>query len=343
MESLIIAVATMLAVAVGLGPFIRALHRREILDHPNDRSSHSRPTPTGAGIVVLPCVIGGWVALTALGHGSLPVETVVIVSALSLLLATVSWIDDVRALPALPRLIIHFLVAIAGVMLIPETKPVFLGYIPQWLEMPIIVVAWVWFINLFNFMDGIDGISAAEIIVVNIGIVVLAVFAPEIGMMQPYSLVLIGAALGFLFWNRPPAKIFLGDVGSAPLGFLLGWQIMTLSGAGATAAALIIPGYYIADATLTVLRRLVKGEKIWHAHRDHFFQIAVRRGASHLEVTATVFAVGLCLSGVAILTTVGLTFVAIGIAAVIVAATLTWFAFLRPQSSKTTGDAHNED
>ncbi|MEQ8667336.1 MAG: glycosyltransferase family 4 protein [Rhodospirillales bacterium] len=343
MEPLIIAGLTMLAVAIGLGPFIHALHRREILDHPNERSSHSRPTPTGAGIVVLPMVILGWVALSATGYGALAIETVIIISALSLLLATVSWIDDVRALPALPRLIIHFLVAIAGVMLIPQAKPAFLGLVPQWLETPIIVVAWVWFINLFNFMDGIDGISAAEIIVVNIGIVVLSVFAPEIGTMQPYSLVLIGAALGFLFWNRPPARIFLGDVGSAPLGFLLGWQIMTMSGAGATAAALIIPGYYLADATLTVLRRLVRGEKIWHAHRDHFFQIAVRRGASHREVTVTVFLVGLCLSGVAILTTQGYTFLAIAIALVIIALTLTWFARMKPRHKNSPGDPVDDD
>jgi UDP-N-acetylmuramyl pentapeptide phosphotransferase/UDP-N-acetylglucosamine-1-phosphate transferase len=141
-------------------------------------------------------------------------------------------------------------------------------------------------------MDGIDGITAVETISLALGFALLGQFIPQ-------SALLIAVSLGFLLWNWHPAKIFLGDSGSIPLGFLLGWLLLLLAGRGHWAAALILPAYYLADSTLTLLRRAVRGEKIWLAHRQHAYQRAVQAGARHDQVTLTILAANLLLIGAA--------------------------------------------
>ncbi len=127
-------------------------------------------------------------------------------------------------------------------------------------------------------MDGIDGISSVETVSIGIGITILAGSLGWESLGQTYSLVLAGAATGFLWWNWQPARVFLGDVGSVPLGFLLGWLLLNLAANGYWLQALILPLYYIADATLTLLERLIRRKKIWEAHRDHYYQQAVQKG-----------------------------------------------------------------
>jgi UDP-N-acetylmuramyl pentapeptide phosphotransferase/UDP-N-acetylglucosamine-1-phosphate transferase len=138
----------------------------------------------------------------------------------------------------------------------------------------------LWFINLFNFMDGIDGLAGSEAVAVAIGYLAVVAFA---GLDDPFwrlALVIAAAAGGYLFWNWHPAMVFMGDAGSIPLGFLLGWLMLDLALAGAWAAGLILPLYFVADATLTLLQRARRGATPWQAHREHFYQRAVLGGAT---------------------------------------------------------------
>lgn len=314
-------------------PLIRLLKKIRILDFPNERSSHAIATPRGAGIVVVSVIVVGWIMQNALSNSPIPFDSILVVSFLAVALAILSWIDDLRGLPPVLRLLAHTAAAAATYHFAPFPGPVFQGIFGYGLDMGLTIFFWVWFINLFNFMDGIDGISAVEMVSVNLGIIALGFFAPELKFLSPYSAVLIGAALGFLVWNWPPARIFLGDVGSAPIGYLLGWQILVLSSSGAFAAALILPAYYLADSSITLLRRYVAGRNVWKPHREHFYQRAVSAGASHKKVSLAVFFVGVLLSAIATLTTVGYTIEAIGLAALVVGLTLTWFAGTWPKTS----------
>jgi UDP-N-acetylmuramyl pentapeptide phosphotransferase/UDP-N-acetylglucosamine-1-phosphate transferase len=147
---------------------------------------------------------------------------------------------------------------------------------------------WLWFLNLFNFMDGIDGIAGGETAALGVGaasVAWLAALAPSVAL---YGLTAAAAALGFLWWNWHPARIFLGDVGSVPLGYLLAWLLLDLASHGAWAAALILPLYYVADASLTLLVRLLRGERVWRAHREHFYQRAAQGGLSHAQVVGAI-------------------------------------------------------
>jgi UDP-N-acetylmuramyl pentapeptide phosphotransferase/UDP-N-acetylglucosamine-1-phosphate transferase len=142
----------------------------------------------------------------------------------------------------------------------------------------------VWFVNLYNFMDGIDGITGVETVCVAGGVALTEGFSGSVGATI-LPLTLVAAALGFLRWNWHPARIFLGDVGSVPLGFLLGFLLLGLAAQGAWAPALILPLYYLVDATLTLGRRVLRGAPFWKAHREHFYQRALAPDGNHAAVT----------------------------------------------------------
>jgi len=259
--------ATALAVRLVLG-FLR---RRQILDHPNERSSHSRPTPRGGGLAVTPVVLLGWLLLGATGL-LLSGQWVVMAGALALLI--LSWQDDRVSLSARTRLLAHLAAVLAGLYALPAKELVFQGWLPFWADRAAAALLWIWFLNLYNFMDGIDGITGIETLCIAGGLWLLS-------PAQPQAAVLAGAAVGFLLWNWHPAKIFLGDSGSVPLGYVLGWLLLRMAGDGMWAQALILPAYYLADATITISKRALRGEKVWQAHRLHFYQRAVQGGASH--------------------------------------------------------------
>ena len=266
------------------------LRRRAILDHPNERSSHSTPTPRGGGLAVIGTVLALWLAWS-IAHGAAPAVWWGI--ALAALLAAFSWLDDLRGLPVAMRLVAHFAAVIAGIAALPSDSLVLQGWLPLWADRAVAVLAWVWFINLFNFMDGIDGIAATETAAIGLGLFILAV---GVGAVPgPLPVILAGAALGFLWWNWHPARIFLGDVGSVPLGYLLGGLLLGLAARGQWAAALILPAYYLADATITLVRRILAGEKVWQAHKRHFYQTALRGGASHATVVGWIAGANLLL------------------------------------------------
>ncbi len=292
--------AVFLAAWAGTRLVLGLLRRRAILDHPNERSSHAVPTPRGGGLAVAPVIIIAWAAGLSLLPGAASSLWPLIAGAA--LLAAVSWADDLRSLPPHWRLAAQFLAVAAGIFALPANAPVFQGLLPGWLDTLAAAVLWVWFVNLFNFMDGIDGITGTETAFVAAGAAAITLIAGGPPFSAYAGLTTAAAALGFLAWNWPPARIFLGDVGSVTLGFLVGWLLLDLAGRGLWAPALILPLYYLADATITLGRRLARGEKVWLAHRSHFYQLAVRRGCSHASVVRVVIAANTVLAALAVLT-----------------------------------------
>ena len=284
-----------LASAVATRLLIRVLRKRAILDHPNERSNHAIPTPRGGGLAVVPIALVAWAAnASGLDSG------VLIVLGGAWALAVLSWIDDLRSLPELLRLAVQAVVVATAAHWLSAQGPVFQGLLPTWLDTVAAALLWLWFVNLFNFMDGIDGLAGVETISICVGLAVLGVFAAEGAPLVWFAVTLAGATAGFLVWNWHPARIFLGDVGSIPLGFMLGFLILSLAARGYWAAALILPSYYLADATITLMRRILRGEKFWRAHSQHFYQQAVRGGRSHAKVGAAVIVANLVLIALAV-------------------------------------------
>lgn len=277
------------------------LTRKRILDRPNERSSHTIAVPRGGGMAVTPAVALVWIAM-AVSSGD---SVFLILAVLALGLMGLSWLDDRHGLPPLPRFAAHVLAVAVGLALLGPDQRVFQGLLPLWGDRLLAGLGWLWFVNLYNFMDGIDGITGAETASLGLGIALVTVIA-GLGLGSlPFAAALAAAGLGFLLWNWPPARIFLGDCGSVPLGFLLGALLVSLAAQGQVAAAVILPAYYLADATITLLWRALDREPIWQPHRRHFYQRAVRGGRSHADVTGAILAGNLALVGWAILAAAG--------------------------------------
>jgi UDP-N-acetylmuramyl pentapeptide phosphotransferase/UDP-N-acetylglucosamine-1-phosphate transferase len=284
------------ASAVGTRLALAWLRHRQILDHPNDRSSHSQPTPRGGGLAVVPVILAAWAGL-AWQDATPPGAWVVIVATAGLF--ALSWLDDTRGLPAGLRFAAHLAAAAAGLVWLPADQLVFQGALPWWADRAAAGLCWVWFVNLYNFMDGIDGITGVETAALGGGLALLSLLLPDLAPAGPAAAAVAAAGLGFLVWNWHPAKIFLGDSGSVPLGYLLGWLLLGAAGRGHWAAALILPGYYLADATLTLVRRAAQGHNLFAAHRQHLYQRAVQGGTSHAQVVRLILAGDLVLVGLA--------------------------------------------
>jgi UDP-N-acetylmuramyl pentapeptide phosphotransferase/UDP-N-acetylglucosamine-1-phosphate transferase len=257
---------------------------------------HVVPVPAGAGLAIVAAVLVLWPAW----HVGRMDQVQLVLLACFVGLAALSWVDDRRGLSPLIRLGAQFAaVALCLAMLGPEVRA--LPFLPLGVERLVIGLAWLWFTNLFNFMDGIDGLAGCETVAIALGCVALLVAA---GMdASPYwrlALIVAAASAGYLLWNWHPAKVMMGDAGSIPLGFLLGWLMIHLAVNRQWAAAAILPLYFVADATITLLRRLARGDRPWQAHREHFYQRAVLGGnkpsAVALRVTiANVLLIGLAL------------------------------------------------
>ncbi|MBT7943079.1 MAG: glycosyltransferase family 4 protein [Alphaproteobacteria bacterium] len=327
--SLIVAVVVFVVTLAGTGLVLRLARARDILDHPNERSSHSTPTPKGAGIAVIGCIAMAWLAVAWLGPLA-GTTSAIIVAALAL--GVMSWFDDLRGLGPFSRLLaqiiaVTFVMSLAWAAPLPE-EGFFGGLLPVGWDVVVAGIIWVWFINLFNFMDGIDGLAGVETAAIGIGVAIVAAIAGLAPLLGVFGIILTAAALGFLWWNWHPAKIFLGDVGSVPLGFLLGWLLLQLAANGQGAAALILPLYYLGDATITLLRRGLRGEKVWQAHREHFYQQATSRGLGHAEVVRHILLVNIALIVLAAASALGWEVAAL-ISAVVVVAWLLYFLSVR--------------
>jgi UDP-N-acetylmuramyl pentapeptide phosphotransferase/UDP-N-acetylglucosamine-1-phosphate transferase len=291
----VVALATGLVSCAATGALIPLLRRRNFLDHPNQRSSHYVPTPRGGGVAVIGSVLLAWTALAWVGSLS---SSFIRISFGAVLLGLLSWIDDLRGLPPIPRLLAQGAAVAIGLSALPGTQNALQVWIGPAFYLIGIALLWVWWINLFNFMDGIDGLAGSEAAAIGIGLLLVASLAgrpdPELALL---AAAIIGAAAGFLVWNWSPARIFLGDVGSAPLGYLLGFLLLHLAGRGFWRMALILPLYFLGDATITLVRRLLRGERVWQAHREHYYQRAVQRGFGHAAVVRRVIAADILLIG----------------------------------------------
>ncbi len=296
--------AVLLAVAAALisaasSLLLRPLLVRYALARPNARSSHREPTPQGGGIAVIAAailIIGG-VAIFAPELLGNPLRLGVLLVA-TLCLAVLGAIDDIRPLEPIPRLILQVIAVAVVIAAIPADLRV-VPEIPWWLERAGLVVGGLWFVNLVNFMDGIDWMTVAEVVPVTAALVLFGAMGALPQAATAMAAALAGAMIGFAPFNRPVARLFLGDVGSLPIGLLLGWLLVQLAGSGHFVAALLLPLYYLADATITLLRRLSNGEPLMKAHRSHFYQRALDNGFSVSDVVRRVFLVNIVLIGLA--------------------------------------------
>ena len=287
--------STALASFAATGLILGVLKRRGIVDTPNERSSHKNPTPRGGGLAVILVSLGAWGF--SLGDGINAYQGLFIAT---LILGFVSWVDDVQSLSAMVRLLSQFLAVGLVFWLMPSPHLYFHGILPQWLDSLIAIFIWVWFINLFNFMDGIDGISAVEASTIGLGVFILMALGAVQLTHGLLGLTIAASAIGFIWWNWQPAKVFLGDVGSVPLGFLLGWLLLEILSTTHWPVAVILPLYYLADATLTLGRRVWRNERLWRAHREHFYQQATSRGLGHAQVTLLIGGANTLLVGLAV-------------------------------------------
>ena len=288
-------------VSVVLIWLLHPLLKRHALAHPNVRSSHKTPTPQGGGIAVIAATVGVVVACVLFGVPGLGGQALWLVLAATVFIALVGAIDDIRPIAVMPRLILQ----VAGVAIVLAALPVDLRVVPllpYWLERALLGLAILWFVNLVNFMDGIDWMTVAEVAPLTSGLVLFGLMAALSRDATIVALALCGAVIGFAPCNRPVARLFLGDVGSLPIGLLLGWLLVVLAGTGHFAAALLLPLYYLADATITLLRRLANGEPILQAHRSHFYQRAMDGGFSIYQVVGRVFLLNIALIGLAVTT-----------------------------------------
>lgn len=259
---------------------------RNVVDVPTTRSSHAVATPRGGGAAIVAATLAtiAWQSWQGIG-GSLPLSVI----SGALLVAALGFIDDHRPLPAVVRLAGHFVAALLAVYGVGLPAATFLGDgVLLALAGEVVGVVFVmWLINLTNFMDGIDGIAAAETVTVcAVGAVLMALVGQRTGMwLGPAALA--AATFGFLIWNWPPAKIFMGDVGSGFLGYII--AVFTLQAASMKWELgwswVVLYGVFVTDATVTLLRRLWRRQHLFVAHRDHAYQCLVTPGAGHLRVT----------------------------------------------------------
>jgi len=282
---------------------------RNVIDVPNERSSHKTPTPRGGGISFVVAFVVGMLIMGAAG-----VVTWSLVYGLAVAgawIALIGFLDDHGHIQARWRLLAHFIGAAWGLYWMGGAPALSIGGLllaQGWVLNIAAAFYLVWLLNLYNFMDGIDGLASIEAICVTLGGGILYACTGTGDAEQP-TILLAVTVFGFLLWNFPPAKIFMGDGGSGFLGLVLGllslkagWQEPALFWAWA-----ILLGVFIVDATVTLLRRLMRGEKVYEAHRTHAYQYASRKWGSHRSVTLAVLAINvLWLFPMAFLVAVGM-------------------------------------
>jgi UDP-N-acetylmuramyl pentapeptide phosphotransferase/UDP-N-acetylglucosamine-1-phosphate transferase len=317
-ENGILAVVAILAglfsggLIIALMPWLKAY----ALARPNARSSHREPTPQGGGIaVIVATLLAAWLGVSLAGRTAAGAQGDVLaltVAALALALQCAAVGFVLAFIPAESRII-------------PE--------LPWWIERAGLLLGGIWFVNLTNFMDGIDWMTVAEAVPIAGAIVLLGLLG-FLGVVPTppltVAVALFGAMIGFAPFNKPVARLFLGDVGSLPIGLLLAWLLFHVAASGHLAAAILLPLYYLADTALTLLRRAFAREPVWQAHRSHFYQRATDGGFSVNAIVLRVFLVNLALGALAMITVVrphgSVSAAALGVGAAMVGMLLESFA-----------------
>jgi Fuc2NAc and GlcNAc transferase len=282
------AVAGFLLCYIWTAGILKWTRRKKILDIPNNRSSHSVPTPRGAGIAIAGLTVGLWLVYLLVAHRS--DSFLLVCAAAGLLVATMGWMDDVGTVWRSVRFLVHAIAAAMAMLafgyfdeiVLPFVGPIHLS----WFGVPLTFLWIAGLTNAYNFMDGIDGIAGGQAVVAGTGWVILCsmVNHPEIGML---GLLAASTSLGFLRYNWPPARIFMGDVGSSFLGYT--FAIIPLMCRGASPAlpfaAVLLVWPFVFDTCFTIIRRARNRENILIAHRSHLYQRLHIAGWSHLQVT----------------------------------------------------------
>jgi Fuc2NAc and GlcNAc transferase len=262
--------------------------RKSILDHPGPRSLHSRPTPRGGGLAIVIATIS---AAALLWHfDRLDTELLQALAPGGVLIALIGWVDDHGHVPALARATAHTVAALLLIHFMGWPRTLDLGFVELslgWAGPMVYVLSAVWVINLFNFMDGIDGIAAAQA-ALGFGVGSLLLLNGANAGLPLLAVTVAGASVGFLVWNRAPARIFMGDAGSGFLGYVV--VFLALAGDRTGAVPLVVWmmlfGVFVFDATVTVVRRMLRGDQWYAAHRSHAYQRLVQAGRSHARVTS---------------------------------------------------------
>jgi Fuc2NAc and GlcNAc transferase len=272
------------------GVIRRAALQHGVLDVPGHRSLHAEPTPRGGGLAIGVSVLTG-IALLAAVDLLAALDAAVLLGG-ALLVMAAGWLDDVRSLPVGPRALAYGCAALIAVAGIAASAAV----IPQWWWLGAAVLAIAWLTNLYNFMDGSDGLAAIETITAGAAAAWL-LFGQNAGGAAWICWLLCCASAGFLAWNWPPARIFMGDAGSCLIGFLFGATAVLAARDGTLppAAWAILLAVFWVDATATLLRRLLRGEPWYSPHRSHAYQLLVLSGMSHRQLAISVATVNLAL------------------------------------------------
>lgn len=264
---------------------IKIMPKFGIVDVPSKRRAHDKITPRGGGLafVLIYSILLPSFEYFVVGS----IEDSILVLQMFIPISAVSFWDDISHVMIPLRLLIHVLCSCLAIMWLVHPSPILHYEIPVYLDLAIGTFALLTFLNIYNFMDGIDGITVSQSLHYS-GTILLLCFVrydliPNVDMVIVTAVIIGGWSLGFIYFNWQPAKIFLGDVGSISLGFLIGICLLTIASASAKlfAACVIASLYYIADGGMTILIRIVKGERIWEPHLQHFFQKSVKGGKSH--------------------------------------------------------------
>jgi Fuc2NAc and GlcNAc transferase len=284
----------LLGAALLTGAIRRGAVRRGMLDRPNERSSHTVPTPRGGGLAIV--IVTVLATAAGIGLGWIPARIGLALLPGYLLIAWIGWLDDRSGVPAALRLVVH-LVAAAWMLLVTIGFPIPVNAAAALAGVGALAFLWIavaWATNLFNFMDGTDGIAASQAVFVGLAGALVASLqgAPVLSLLLA---VVAGGAGGFLIWNWQPAKIFMGDVGSGSLGFLLAAAPIAALGVGIEALWpwVILWSAFAVDATVTLVRRALGRQRIFDAHRSHAYQILSRRWQSHARVALAYGAVNI--------------------------------------------------
>lgn len=287
-----LAMTSVLSVAASAllsGLALRFALSKQMLDVPNERSSHTVPTPRGGGIAIVAVVLVACGVLGVLPDFESVRPACIALAGGGLLVAGIGWIDDRRPVPAATRAAVHVVAASWAVGWLGGMPTLWLGgwSVPLGAFGSVVaVIAIAWFINLYNFMDGIDGIAGGQAVVAAGFAAAILFLAGDLGLSL-LSACLAAASLGFLFWNWSPARIFMGDVGSGTVGFFFGTLALASEQRGTLPAViwLLLLGVFVFDATVTLLRRIARGQKWYAAHRSHAYQRATQAGLSHRFVS----------------------------------------------------------
>ena len=269
-----------------------ALSRR-LIDVPGERSSHRTATTRGGGLAIVLTFLCGLSILFA--AGLVPSPVLAAICGGGGLVALIGFVDDHRDIPAEWRLLAHFLAAAWALYWLGGAPPIADVAVPAGVFAALAALWMVWLVNLYNFMDGIDGIASIEAITVCFGALLLHFIADPASDLWPGPALLLASVAGFLYWNYPPARIFMGDAGSGFLGFVL--AVFCVQAAWVATelfwAWIVLLGVFVVDSSVTLLRRMLRRQKLHEAHRSHAYQYASRKHGTHERVSLLVGAINL--------------------------------------------------